>query len=176
MRPRLYTVPCAGAGRLSIMACPRGGDWLAEELHGLRRLGVDVLVCALTHAEQVELGLTEEASVCTTAGLAFIAIPIPDRAVPDAQTLEPVLIQLHAAVAAGRHVVIHCRAGIGRASLVAGALLVAEGLDPEQAWQRLAAARGLAVPDTDQQRQWLQRFARQYRQAAPPNRGFGSTL
>jgi protein-tyrosine phosphatase len=161
MRPRLYTVPRAGAGRLSIMARPRGGDWLAEELHGLRRLGVDVLVCALTTAEQIELGLAEEAIACATTGLAFVAVPIPDRGVPEEQTLRPVLGQLHAALASGRHVVIHCRAGIGRASLVAGALLVGEGLAPEQVWQRLAAARGLPVPDTDQQRQWLQRFASQ---------------
>jgi protein-tyrosine phosphatase len=161
MRPRLNTVARAGAGRLSMMARPRGGDWLTEELHGLRRLGVEVLVCALTATEQLELGLTEEATACTTTGLAFVAIPIPDRGVPDEQSLRPVLDQLQVALAAGRHVVIHCRAGIGRASLVAGALLVAEGLAPDQAWQRLAAARGLPVPDTDQQRQWFQRFARQ---------------
>jgi protein-tyrosine phosphatase len=160
MRPRLYTVRRAGAGRLSMMARPRGGDWLTEELRGLRRLGVEVLVSALTATEQLELGLVEEATACTTTGLAFVAIPIPDRGVPDEQSLRPVLDQLHVALTAGRHVVIHCRAGIGRASLVAGALLVAEGLEPEQAWQRLAAARGLPVPDTDQQRQWLQRFAR----------------
>jgi protein-tyrosine phosphatase len=161
MRPRLYTVARAGPGRLSIMARPRGGDWLAEELQGLRRLGVEVLVCALTAPEQAELGLAEEATACATAGLAFLAIPSPDRGVPREQTLRPVLGQLHAALAAGRHVVIHCRAGIGRASLVAGVLLVGEGLAPEQVWQRLAAARGLPVPDTDQQRQWLQRFAGQ---------------
>ena len=124
MRPSLYTVARAGPGRLSIMARPRGGDWLAEELHGLRRLGVEVLVCALTAPEQAELGLAEEATACATAGLAFRAIPIPDRGVPEEQTLRPVLGQLHAALAAGRQIVIHCRAGIGRASLVAGALLV----------------------------------------------------
>ena len=157
----MYTVARPGPGRLSIMAHPRGGDWLAEELHGLRRLGVEVLVCALTAPEQAELGLAEEATTCATAGLAFVAVPIPDRGVPEEQTLRPVLGQLHAALAAGQHVVIHCRAGIGRASLVAGALLVGEGLAPEPVWQRLAAARGLPVPDTNQQRQWLQRFASQ---------------
>src|SRR6266511_4879353 len=31
MRPTLYTVTRAGAGRLSIMARPGGGDWLLEE-------------------------------------------------------------------------------------------------------------------------------------------------
>jgi protein-tyrosine phosphatase len=161
MRPSLYTVARPGPGHLSIMARPRGGDWLAEELQGLRRLGVEVLVCALTATEQAELGLAEEATACATAGLAFVAVPIPDRGVPEEQTLRPVLGQLHAALAAGRHVVIHCRAGIGRASLVAGALLVGEGLAPEQVWQRLTVARGLPVPDTDQQRQWLQSFAGQ---------------
>jgi protein-tyrosine phosphatase len=161
MRPRLSTVARAGPGRLSIMARPRGGDWLAEELQGLRHLGVEVLVCALTAPEQAELGLAEEATACTTAGMAFVAIPIPDRGVPDEQTLLPVLGHLHAALTAGQHVAIHCRAGIGRASLLAGALLVSEGLEPEHAWQRLATARGLPVPDTNQQRQWLQRFAKQ---------------
>jgi protein-tyrosine phosphatase len=161
MRPTLYTVTRAGAGWLSIMARPRGGDWLLEELHGLRRIGVEVLVCALTEAEQVELGLTEEATACTTAGLEFVAIPIPDRGVPDEHTLRAVVDQLHATVTAGRHVVIHCRAGIGRASLLAGAVLVREGLSPERAWQKLAEARGMAVPDTEQQRRWLQRFAGQ---------------
>ena len=43
MKPRLYTIPRAGAGRLSIMARPRGGDWLTDELHGLRHIGVEVL-------------------------------------------------------------------------------------------------------------------------------------
>jgi protein tyrosine phosphatase (PTP) superfamily phosphohydrolase (DUF442 family) len=146
MRPRLYTVTRAGAGRLSIMARPRGGDWLVEELYGLRRIGVEVLVCALTDVEQVELGLAEEATACTTAGLEFVAIPIPDRGVPDEQALRSVLDRLHAAVTAGRHVVIHCRAGIGRASLLAGALLVGEGLDPEQAWQRLVRPGGCPFP------------------------------
>jgi protein-tyrosine phosphatase len=159
MRPRLYTVTLAGAGPLSIMAYPRGGDWLLDELHGLRRIGVEVLVCALTDAERVELGLVDEAAACATAGLRFVGIPIPDRGVPDDATLLPVLDQLHTALVAGGHVVIHCRAGIGRSSLLAGALLVRQGLEARDAWGRLATARGLAVPDTDQQRQWLQRFA-----------------
>jgi protein-tyrosine phosphatase len=50
--------------------------------------------------------------------------------VPEGQTLQPVFGQLHVAPAAGGDVVIHCRAGIGQASLVAGALLIGEGLAP----------------------------------------------
>ena len=51
----------SGPGRLSTMARPRGGDWLADEMAALRRRGVDVLVCALTDPElaaQVGLAAT----------------------------------------------------------------------------------------------------------------------
>jgi hypothetical protein len=44
MTSRLHTVRRCGPGRLSTMARPRGGDWLADELAALRRRGVDVLV------------------------------------------------------------------------------------------------------------------------------------
>jgi protein-tyrosine phosphatase len=162
VKPTLYPITRSGSGRLSTMARPRGGAWLLDELHALRRIGVEVLVCALTAAEQIELGLAEEATACRIAGLEFVTIPIPDRGLPDDErALRQVLDHLHTALAGGQHVVVHCRAGIGRASLLAGALLVREGLSPEQAWDLLATARGLPVPDTDQQRQWLQRFANQ---------------
>jgi protein-tyrosine phosphatase len=96
-----------------------------------------------------------------TAELEFIAIPIPDRGVPNPVTVTPVLEVLHGHLAAGRHVVIHCRNGIGRSSLLAAALLLREGLNPCQAWERIATARGLSVPDTDQQRTWLDQLAHQ---------------
>jgi protein-tyrosine phosphatase len=155
MTPRLYTVRRSGPGRLSTMARPGGGDWLADELHALRRRGVDVLVCALTDPELADLELTGEAQAARAAGLAFVRIPIPDRGVPDRQAVQPALDALVAELAAGRHVVVHCRYGIGRASLLAGALLVREGWDPEQAWAELTRAREYTVPDTDQQRIWL---------------------
>ncbi|GGV35767.1 hypothetical protein GCM10010495_60950 [Kitasatospora herbaricolor] len=58
--------------------------------------------------------------------------------------------------------VTRCRAGIGRSSLLAAALLVLGGADPDTvlggadpdtAWHRIERARGLAVPDTAEQRE-----------------------
>jgi protein-tyrosine phosphatase len=141
------------------MARPRGADQLLGELRALRGMGVDVVACALTDAELVEAGLVEEASACAAVGLEFVAIPIPDLGLPDDDALTPVVDRLHRALAAGRHVVTHCYAGFGRSSLLAGALLVRDGLAPEQAWALISAARGLTVPDTDRQRRWLTRFA-----------------
>ncbi|MFD9126049.1 tyrosine protein phosphatase [Kitasatospora sp. NPDC059571] len=155
MRPSLFTVPAPGPGRLSTMARPRGGDWLDDETAALAGAGVDVLVCTLTADELAELGLLGEAGSARAAGLRFVALPIPDRGVPDAAAVRPVLHRLAADLAAGAHVVLHCRAGIGRSSLIAAALLVLGGLDPDTAWARIGRARGLAVPDTPEQRAWI---------------------
>jgi len=62
-------------------------------------------------------------------------------------------------LAAGRNVVLHCRQGIGRTGLVATCLLVASGHSASAAVEQLSAARGIAVPETLQQRQWIDHFA-----------------
>lgn len=154
MRPALFTVQRSGPGRLSTMAKPRGGDWLEDEMAALHAAGVSVLVCALTADELHEVGLTGEAAAARAAGLEFVPIPIPDRAVPDPATVLPDLRRLVGRLHAGDHVVTHCRIGIGRSSLLAAGILVLDGVPPEQAWQDLEQARGLTVPDTAAQRAW----------------------
>ncbi|MFC8452806.1 tyrosine protein phosphatase [Kitasatospora sp. NPDC057223] len=156
MRPSLFTVDLPGPGRLSTMARPRGGDWLRDEMAALAGAGVDILVCTLTAPELGELDLADEAREARTAGLRFvpIPIPIPDRTVPELAAILPVLRELAACLHDGAHVVTHCRAGIGRSSLLAAALLILGGTDADLAWSAIGRARGLAVPDTVEQRAW----------------------
>jgi protein-tyrosine phosphatase len=54
---------------------------------------------------------------------------------------------------------VHCRASIGRSSLLLAALLTDEGLKPDEAFRRLTKARGLKVPDTNDQVRWVERYA-----------------
>ncbi|PSK83566.1 protein-tyrosine phosphatase [Murinocardiopsis flavida] len=159
MRATLFTIDAPCAGRLSTMAKPRGDDWLDEEMAALRDEGVDVLVSALTPAEMRETGLGGEPESARAAGLEFVPLPIPDRAVPDPDAVLPELRRLAARLDAGAHVVTHCRFGVGRSSLLAASLLVLGGLDAEDAWTRIAAARGRSVPDTAEQRAWVARIA-----------------
>ncbi|MFF3002862.1 tyrosine protein phosphatase [Kitasatospora sp. NPDC057940] len=154
MRPALFTVDLPGPGRLSTMARPRGNDWLEDEMGVLKDCGVDVLVCALTEPELDDLGLAGEPRTAAAVGLQFVAIPIPDRAVPDLTMILPTLHRLAEQLHEGAHVVTHCRAGIGRSSLLAAALLILNGIDPDTAWNQIEEARGLAVPDTAEQRGW----------------------
>ena len=58
----------------------------------------------------------------------------------------------------GSGLVVHCRQGIGRSSLLAAALLQHAGLDHETAFTRIEAARGRPVPDTAEQKEWVRAF------------------
>lgn len=155
MRANLYRIPAPAAGALSTMARPRGGDWLDDEMAALREAGVDVLVSLQTLTERAEVDLTDEPAAAERAGIRFHAFPVVDFSVPDRAEIEPLLSTLLADLAAGRHVAIHCRGGIGRSSVIAGALLVRLGVTPTDAWTTISEARGCVVPETEEQRRWL---------------------
>lgn len=155
MRAQLFTIERAGPGVLSTMARPRGGDWLDAELAALVTAGVDVLVSLLSDAELGELELEREAELAVARGLDFQRLATPDLHVPDrAGTLQLAAV-VRDRLAAGAGVAVHCRMGIGRSSTLAAAVLVLEGMEPAEAWRRISVARGLRVPDTDAQREFV---------------------
>lgn len=146
--------------RVAIVPRPRGGDWLEDEAISMKKAGIDVLVSMLRDEEEAELGLTTEAAACRAAGIEFKSFPIQDREVPASfSSFKAFVEQLRAELHSGRSVAVHCRASIGRASLLLAGVLCAEGFPPEDAFKRLAKARGLQVPDTAEQVKWIERFA-----------------
>jgi protein-tyrosine phosphatase len=70
-----------------------------------------------------------------------------------------VLGRIEADLSAGKNVAIHCRQGVCRAGLVAACLLVTKGLTPESAVKTITAARGNPVPETAEQRRWIDHYA-----------------
>jgi protein-tyrosine phosphatase len=90
----------------------------------------------------------------------FASLPIPDRQVPTSESeVSATLDRIDADLSAGRNVVIHCRQGIGRTGLIAACLLMGKGQTPKGAVNALSAARGNQVPETDQQRRWIDHYA-----------------
>lgn len=55
----------------------------------------------------------------------------------------------------GESIVIRCRMGIGRSSIIAAAILLRHGYTTEELIRRISAARNLSVPDTESQIRWL---------------------
>jgi protein-tyrosine phosphatase len=138
------------------MPRPRAGDWLEDEAASWRRSGLDVVVSLLEDAEVAELGLGREEEVCRRAGLHFLHFPVLDRGVPASGAAFSELIgALAAELRQRRGVGIHCRIGVGRSALVAACVLGALGLPLETAWDSIQQSRGLSVPDTAEQRNWV---------------------
>jgi protein-tyrosine phosphatase len=144
--------------RLAILPKPRAGDWLDDEIASYAAQGLQVLLTLLEPAEEIELGLTDEVVLAEKHGLDFMRYSIPDRGVPKSPTLFAEVTNELAD--SGKAVGVHCRSGIGRSGLTAAAIMLRLGHKLESAWEAIGKARRVQVPDTPEQRAWLERHAR----------------
>ena len=160
MRSVFYRVETIGNGFLAIMARPRGGDTARDEILAFRQAGIRRIVSLLELHEQFVLGLELEQQYCQEARIAFVSFPIPDRGVPaNAIELSELSKKTYVHCSAGESTAIHCRAGIGRSSLVAASVLLHGGMSVDDAFSRISVARGVPVPDTPEQAEWLRQHA-----------------
>ncbi len=148
------------APRMAIVPCPAGGRSLATAIRSLRDQGIDSLVSLLSAEEVRALGLAEEGIHCGDVGIGFRWFPVDDHSIPvSIDDFRALVRALQQDLRAGKAVGAHCFAGIGRSCMLIAALLCAEGLSADEAFSRLSAARGLTVPDTWLQAQWVEHFA-----------------
>ncbi|HAI69934.1 MAG TPA: protein tyrosine phosphatase [Gammaproteobacteria bacterium] len=159
MQPEIYWIKDFKVGHLAIMPRPRAGDWLEDEIKALNEEGLDILVSLLMPDEVYELDLKEENTLCGANGIELISFPIKDRQVPALSQAQKLSQSLLTEITNGKKVAIHCRMGIGRSALMVASILVCSGIAPVTAYQMVTKSRGLAVPDTQEQKRWLDRFA-----------------
>lgn len=146
----------ANGAKLGIMPRPRGGDWLEEEIVKFKKQNIGTWVSLLEQHEINELDLRNQQTLCSKHELEYINFPIVDRSIPEkGSKIDSLIDALYKKTKTGNSVVIHCRMGIGRSSIIAGCILLKAGFKTDQILQKITAARGLKVPDTDQQVQWL---------------------
>lgn len=156
MKATIYSIKEAAPNRIAIVARPRGGDWLCDELGALAGEGIDVLVSMLTAEETNELGLRRESEECEAAAIKFVNLPILDRSVPsDKDNFLRTVEHLAEMVRTGRSLGVHCRASIGLSSVLAVSILVRLGWDAGRAFCAVESARGCSIPDTPEQRKWV---------------------
>ena len=157
---KLYWISVSWPGKLAIAARPRGDDWLEDEVRDWKNAGVSTVLSLLAPDEERDLHLAAESDVARSLGLRFESLPIPDRQVPSSPSeVAPILGELNSELSAGKSAVIHCRQGVGRSGMIAACLLVMRGMDPDTAVCELVRARGTAVPETEEQRRWIDLFA-----------------
>ncbi len=161
MNPKLYWINGPWPGRLAISARPRGGDWLEDEIAGWRRSGVDTIVSLLTPQENKDLELSKEPALSQARGLLFVSLPVQDRGVPSSwDEASHIVAKASEMLRQGRNVAVHCRQGIGRSGMIAAALLIKEGSAADHALKVISEARGLPVPETPEQVEWVREFSK----------------
>lgn len=147
-------------GRIALVPRPRGGEWLEDEAAAWANAELDVIVSMLEREEVESLELGREAEFCAANGIEFIALPVPDRSVPDLnQAFLQLIEKLKRLLLEGKNIAIHCRQSIGRAPLLAAILMTLFGMEPNEAFRQLSLVRGIEVPETAEQREWAQHFA-----------------
>jgi protein-tyrosine phosphatase len=145
---------------LGIMSRPLGGDELMEEIENWKKLEVDTIVSFLTDEENEELGLEYERMDCRREGFDFIKFPIEDCQVPDSYLKTKELMKiLIDKINENKKILMHCRGGIGRVSIISASVLSAlNGISAKQSFEDISKIRGLHVPDTDEQIVWTEEF------------------
>lgn len=152
-----FLIGPVGMGRLSMMGRPTGGNYLAENVSHLASLGVTRVVSLLDPLEMRDLGLGTEAYLCGHYGVDYQSFPIRDRDVPwPVADFVELIDASYTCIDRGGHLLVHCWGGIGRSGLFAIALLIRAGLTSSAAIERVSRARGVNVPETRAQRDWLQ--------------------
>lgn len=134
-------------------------EWLSEDVAHYRALGINRIASLLTKDEAEELGLANEDAACVENHVAFCQYPIADREVPARHDFAGFAQMIAGELTGNRNVAIHCRAGIGRAGLLACCVLQLLDITPEDAIRMVTDGRGVAVPDTDEQREFILSFA-----------------
>ena len=160
MSGKLYWLDESWPGKVALSARPRGGDWLPDEIADWQRNAIGTVVSLLERQEEEDLDLQREAAEVRGKGLEFLSFPIPDRNVPRSEAmLAQMLENIDHELSKGKNVLIHCRQGVGRTGLVAACLLVKKGLSPGAALEKITIVRGVPVPETEEQREWIDHYS-----------------
>ena len=156
MHMTLYTLPGPWEGQLSVAGRPHGGDALHAEIMAWRSSRICTVVSLLSSRETAELELQDEEEICFLNQIELISFPIEDRGVPS--TYAPavdLLRDLDSRLARGENILIHACQGVGRPTIIAAGVLISRGFDAAKAVKRVNTARGVMVPETREQLEWL---------------------
>jgi protein-tyrosine phosphatase len=147
------------AAPLAIVLRPQPDRFLRNDLLRMKQEGIETLVSLLEEDEAEMLGLGEEGRIAEQIGLHFLSFPIADRNTPpNMQDFRSFVSGLADRLRDGEKIGVHCRGSIGRSTVTAACALIHLGWLPDAALAAIEAARGLCVPDTEEQETWILKY------------------
>lgn len=143
----------------------QAGRWERDLRMDLDRLvdvhGMRVQVCLLEDHELKHLKIPTLIEDATARGVRVVRLPIPDAGVlPELSPVQAIVDDIITAARAGNNVVIHCAGGLGRAGTIGGCVLARLGKSSDEALEVLISVRSPNCPETEEQRNFIRRFAR----------------
>ncbi|MFT5258798.1 MAG: protein-tyrosine phosphatase [Saprospiraceae bacterium] len=152
---QFYKIHTLGDGFLAAMPKPPS-ETLPAAISSISQQKVNQIICLLEVAETTSLGLKKEAELTQQYSMQFLQYPIEDLHLPaSVASFSALSQQLYQDIKQGVNTVIHCRAGIGRTGMLCAAILANAGFSAPQAIDHISNHRGVKVPDTDEQVEWL---------------------
>ena len=151
-------------GAIGLTHCPgrrsldaTGKQWdrnLAQDIAALKDQDIAAVVSLLAKQELLHHGAENMEALLSQSEIDWHQFPISDFGIPSAEVTKrwaEALPQLLQYLQEGQKVVIHCAAGYGRTGMMTAALLVAMGVDAEQAIALVRAARPGTIETPDQE-------------------------
>lgn len=151
-------------GSLAISFCPgkRIGALRRDAKADLqclkRKHQIDMVVCLLNEAELRSLGLREYGKRVEEEGMTYHVFPVIDMCAPDDPDQARRLVETIAQqFLLGRNILVHCRAGIGRAGMVCACVLLRLGIkeNPASAIEHVRLVRHSKAVQTTRQEQFV---------------------
>lgn len=144
----------AAAGRLWLC----GKHAIGPDVEGLlARVGADGVVC-LTERDELIHRYPEYVAWLDRDERALWR-PVHDLSAPPLAAFTEVVEHVHAGMCAGRSLVVHCGAGIGRAGTLAVGVALRDGMPLDRALAHVAAHRPMAGPEVGEQQHLVDVFA-----------------
>lgn len=128
-----------------------------DHTSAIAETGADLVVCLCERPELIDRypAYVQWLELQSRPEGQAVWFPIPDLHAPGLDRVRPFLDDLAEHVLAGRSLLMHCGAGIGRTGTMAAALLMHMGIPHEDALSTVASARPMAGPEVGAQTQLL---------------------
>jgi len=130
-----------------------------EWCNGLAELGVSHVVSFIGDDEVEDYGLADEGLKLDACNIGFTHFPIIDFGAPKKPGYRDLVLGIFEKMKSGENIFAHCAGGVGRAGTFASCLLVAEGMNADEAMQLVSKQRGMSSPETEGQRAFVRNFA-----------------